>query len=157
MSRFACRTSYATNLSSIISQTLRKYATVPSVPKEEGDISGAFVSLSGVQVEPLPRRFADLKRRLVHDHKEQLTASWNRLLRELQNEIQEIKVHGSNIIPDIQFKDIGVSSANFEQAVHKRGVAIIRGVVPQTEAREYKNEVERYIKDNPSTKGKQTT
>ena len=141
------------HLTSTGSRNLRKYTTITAVPKEEGDISAAFVSLSGAQAKPLPSRFADLKRRLVRGYETQLTASWDRLLRELQHEIQILKIHGSNVIPEIQFEDIDGHSARFEQAVHKRGVAVIRGVVRESEAREYKNEVERYVKDNPSTKG----
>ena len=135
----------------------RKYTSGTSIAKEEGDISAAFISLSGVKAEALPRRFADLKRRLVAGHEKQLTASWNRLLQELHDEILNIKRHGSNVIPETHFNDIGVESTKFEQAVHKRGVAVIRGVVPEAEAREYKNEVERYVRDNPFTKGKSIT
>ena len=153
MAPFLRRVIPLTSAGSAISRNLRKYTTVVSVPKGEGDISAAFVSLSGAQAEPLPSRFADLKRRLVRGYETQLTASWDRLLRELQHEIQNLKIHGSNVIPEIHFEDIDTHPASFEQAVHKRGVAVIRGVVLETEARKYKDEVERYVKDNPSTKG----
>jgi hypothetical protein len=68
-----------------------------------------------------------------------------------ENEIVARK--GQNVVPQIDFKDIGKPSTDFLKEVKKRGVAVVRGVVPADEARGYKGEVEEYVKANPWTKG----
>ena len=57
------------------------------------------------------------------------------------------------MVPQIDFKDIGRPSEDFMREVKKRGVAVVKGVVPTDEARGYKGEVEEYVKTNPWTKG----
>jgi len=129
--------------SSIIKTTTRK----------EGDISSVFVSLSGVSPDPLPSRFADIKRQLIQGHEKAVTASWKRLLQKLATENEALKQRGSAIIPEIQFEDLKNPSEQFLKETKKRGVAVIRSVVPEDEARAYKTEVEDYVKINPWTKG----
>jgi hypothetical protein len=124
-----------------------------SVPKKEGDISSVFRSLSGGDEEALPQRFADVKRSLVHD-KDALHASWVRLLRRLKDETEVVKAEGSACIPNIEFSDLDKPTPEFNKALRKRGVAIVRQVVPEKDAREFKNEIEKYVATNPSTKGK---
>lgn len=121
--------------------------------KPEGDISSVFVSLSGGQASPLPERFAQLKKRLLTSHEDQLKASWERLLATLHNEIEIVKQRGPLIIPEIDFKDIKNVPESFQSELKKRGVAVVRNVVPQEEALGYKRDIQQYIKANPSTKG----
>ncbi|PGH12970.1 hypothetical protein AJ79_03943 [Helicocarpus griseus UAMH5409] len=120
--------------------------------KEEGDISSVFSSLSGGESQPLPERFAQLKKQLTKGHEDKLLASWKRLLKELAAENKLIAENGSNIIPEIQFADLKSKPKEFEKEVRRRGVAVIKGVVPPKEAREYKNMIEEYVKLNPWTK-----
>ncbi|KAI0020058.1 hypothetical protein F4780DRAFT_386456 [Xylariomycetidae sp. FL0641] len=130
----------------------RLYATTQEpISREEGDISSVFRSLSGGGDETLPQRFADVKRELARD-KPALHASWNRLLKRLRGEVAEIKSKGSDIIPQIQYADISRPTPEFSQALRKHGVAVVRQVVPEDEARAYKSEVEAYVRANPSTK-----
>ncbi len=131
----------------------RKVTTQTRPCKEEGDISSVFVSLSGVVPEPLPERFADIKRQLIRGNEAQIATSWQRLLRQLVVENETVKQKGSEIIPQIQFKDLGNVPQEFLTEVRKRGVAVIRGVIPENEARDYKTEIEDYVKLNPQTKG----
>lgn len=121
--------------------------------RKEGDISSVFRSLSGGADEQLDARYADLKQRLLGVNKEALIASWDRLLERLREEIQTIHDQGSSVIPQIDFKDIQQPSKDFKNALERRGVAVIRGVIPEHEARDYKAEVEAYVKANPWTKG----
>ncbi|KAI9759314.1 MAG: hypothetical protein M4579_002443 [Chaenotheca gracillima] len=136
------------------SKTLRRSyaATSPSVEKKEGDISSVFASLSGAQPEPLPARFAELKARLIRGREDQLRNSWERLLAELREEIGIIAALGPKVVPEIQFNDIHSPSESFVSEVKKRGVAVVRGVIPHDEARSYKVDVGNYVKANPHTK-----
>lgn len=124
------------------------------VQRKEGDISSVFVSLSGAKPEPLPERFAHIKRQLIRGNEERLSASWQRLLEQLAIENEIVKQRGPGIIPQIEFSDLGNASKDFVAEIKKRGVAVIKGVIPEEEARGYKTEVEEYVKLNPWTKGK---
>lgn len=122
-------------------------------PKKEGDISSVFVSLSGADRPPLPDRFRLIKNSLVAGREDKVIASWNRLLEALRRENELIASRGSAVIPTIEFKDLERDIEKLKPEIQKRGAAVIRGVVPEAEARGYKSEVEEYVKKNPSTKG----
>lgn len=125
--------------------------------RQEGDISSAFVSLSGDNGEtpPLPSRYADLKRRLIEGREPEIKRSWDRLLCKLREEVKTVRTHASSVIPSIEFRDIENPSTSFQEELRKRGVAVIRGVVPEDEARSYKEDIEEYVRVNPFTKGTQ--
>lgn len=61
---------------------------------------------------------------------------------------------GPDIIPQIDYEDFIVSRNDFVDEVKRRGVAVVRGVVAEQEARGYKTEVEEYVRANPWTRGK---
>jgi Protein of unknown function (DUF1479) len=150
------KSSLQSTATSCLSKTpilVRQLGTHAQATRKEGDISSVFVSLSGVTPEPLPQRFADIKRQLIQGNEGAVAASWKRLLEQLAVENETVKQRGPDIIPEIQFKDLHNPSKEFIADIKKRGVAVIRGVVPENEARGYKNEVEEYVKLNPWTKG----
>ena len=124
--------------------------------KPAGDISSVFPSLSGAVSAPLPPRFADLKRRLIYGHEDQLRDSWQRLLANLREETEVIKALGSSVVPELNFKDLDnlEKRTTFRNELHNRGVAVIRGVVAEREALDWKELTKRYIQNNPATKGK---
>lgn len=122
--------------------------------KREGDISDAFVSLSGAKRDPLPDRFRQLKCDLVRGREEQLTTSWKRLLRSLQKENEIIARKGSNVIPQVEYAHLESGVADLKSEILKRGAIVVRGVVPEAEARAYKEQVEDYVHTNPWTRGK---
>lgn len=141
------------SLGALSSNQKRLVATREFVPRKDGDISSVFKSLSGGDnAEQLPQRFADVKRELAKD-KSALQNSWNSLLVRLRQETAKVKQQGSACLPEIDFADIKNPSKGFQNALRERGVAIVRQVVPEKEAREFKEDVERYIATNPSTKG----
>jgi hypothetical protein len=121
--------------------------------KREGDISDAFVSLSGQKFKQLPERYAQLKRRLIVGNEDAIRASWERLLSSLKEEIPLIAESGPGIVPQVDFKDIDDPPESFVSEHRKRGVAVIRGVIPEDEVLRYKDDLKDYIRRNPQTKG----
>jgi len=130
---------------------LRTAAT--QAQKRAGDISDAFASLSGQEFTPLTPEYADLKSRLIRGHEGEVRESWERLLRDLREEIPLIVQRGSQVIPEIDFKDIDNAPESFSSELRKRGVAVIRNVVPEQEALQWKEDLREYIRQNPQTKG----
>jgi hypothetical protein len=125
-----------------------------SQDKREGDISDSFASLAGVKDEPLPDQFRQLKLSLVQGREQKIIASWNRLLRQLQVENDTIAELGPKVIPEVHFDDLDKDISAMKDEIKKRGAAVIRGVIPEDEARGYKYELEDYIRKNPQTKGR---
>ncbi|KAK4148818.1 hypothetical protein C8A00DRAFT_19417 [Chaetomidium leptoderma] len=121
--------------------------------KAEGDISDTFASLSGRKAQPLPDRFRELKLRLVNGHEDAVIASWKRLLTTLRTENDLIARTGPAIIPEVRFSHLQDDLDTLKPEIKKRGVAVIRGVIPEDEARAYKFEIEEYARQNPQTKG----
>ncbi|KAK8181288.1 DUF1479-domain-containing protein [Phyllosticta citribraziliensis] len=130
-------------------------ATKPSsTQKRAGDISDAFASLSGQEFKPLDPSYALLKKNLIAGHEDAVRASWDRLLKTLQNEVATIVASGSNVIPEVEYSDIAKAqvSKQFEEEHRKRGVAIVRGVIDEKEILGWKEELREYIRRNPHTK-----
>ncbi|KAI1112572.1 DUF1479 domain protein [Nemania sp. NC0429] len=133
----------------------RKMATASSPQvqvKAEGNISDYFASLSGGGRPALPERFLDLKKSLVAGHEDRVIASWGRLLPQLQKENRILAEEGSKVIPALEFSTLEGDLTRLRSEVKKRGVAVVRGVIPEKEARSYKSEIEEYVRQNPSTK-----
>lgn len=153
----SCRSAAPRRLASMYSTVrLRSLATAAksvSRPKKEGDISSVFVSLSGGQAPQLSQRFADLKNHLIRGDESKLSASWQRLLSQLVTQNEQVRTAGPAIVPSIHYDELAQSPTKFAKQVKDRGVAVIRGVVPEDEARSYKSEVEEYVRQNPWTKG----
>ncbi|CAG8195092.1 unnamed protein product [Penicillium olsonii] len=129
------------------------FSTSTCRPRKEGDISSVFVSLSSKEeAAPLDERFAAQKKRLLLERGGEIKKSWDRLLNKLKEEVGTIERHGPNIVPSIDFKDIHVAPEEFQRELRKRGVAVVRGVIPENEARGYKEAIEAYSRANPGTK-----
>ncbi|KAF2127993.1 DUF1479-domain-containing protein [Dothidotthia symphoricarpi CBS 119687] len=129
---------------------LRTAAT--QAQRRAGDISDAFASLSGQEFKPLTSEYASLKGRLVRGHESQVRESWERLLQNLREEIPLIVELGSDVIPQIEFKDINNAPEAFGNELRKRGVAVVRNVVPEQDALQWKEQLRQYIRQNPQTK-----
>ncbi|KAH8175107.1 DUF1479 domain protein [Sarocladium implicatum] len=120
--------------------------------QKEGDISDAFISLSGTEQAPLPDRFRQLKCELVQGNEARIQTAWTGLLEDLRRENQTIRRERSSVIPEIRFDDLENGLDGVMDEVRKRGVVVVRGVVPEDEARAYKTELEEYIRQNPGTR-----
>lgn len=125
----------------------------PPGGKAEGDISDTFASLSGREAQPLPDRFRELKLRLVSGREDAVISSWKHLLATLRRENDAIARAGPSIIPNVRFSHLHEDLENNKDEIKKRGVAVIRGVIPEDEARAYKFEIEEYTRQNPQTRG----
>ncbi|KAM4065721.1 hypothetical protein HRG_010563 [Hirsutella rhossiliensis] len=127
-------------------------AAAQSSSKKEGDISDAFVSLSGAERAPLPDRYRQLKCDLVRGREDKLVESWSRLLRQLKRENDIIAAKGSDVIPQVDFADLEAGCERLKGEIKKRGALVVRGVIPEDEARGYKDEIEDYVRKNPHTR-----
>ncbi|AEO70243.1 uncharacterized protein THITE_2081534 [Thermothielavioides terrestris NRRL 8126] len=111
---------------------------------------GEMQSFAGPGPIQLTPRFTALKESLTSGNETALNSSWQRLLRDLPLEIDSVSSLGSRAIPAINFLD----SANPQQAerflqdLRKRGVGIIRSVVPRETALAWGQETEQYITQN---------
>jgi len=121
--------------------------------KREGDISDSFASMSGKEAVPLPDRFRELKLKLAAGREDQITAGWKRLLKVLKTENEIVARRGPSIIPEVRFSSFDADLSGKKDEIKKRGAAVIRGVIPEAEARAYKFEIEEYVRQNPHTKG----
>ncbi|KAK9319798.1 hypothetical protein V1517DRAFT_296615 [Lipomyces orientalis] len=129
------------------------FATASKSPRKGGDISDSFVSLSGAKAPTLPDRFRLLKCDLVRGREKEIADSWSRLLKQLKIENKLIAENGSGVIPQIEFSQLERGCGSLKKEIQKRGVVVVRGVIPEKEARAYKEEIEEYIRRNPQTTG----
>lgn len=141
------------------SHALRKWQTrgMTSNQKREGDISDSFTSLSlPGKSTPLPDRFRQRKLDLVRGREDAIIASWERLLPILRRENAIVTQRGSSIVPEVRFQNLHDDLQAKRDEIRQRGAAIIRGVIPQDEARAYKFQIEEYVRQNPQTRGQPT-
>ncbi|KAK7968675.1 hypothetical protein PG988_007748 [Apiospora saccharicola] len=135
-----------------MSATQTQTSTIPPISKREGDISDSFVSLSKTKRPPLPKRFLELKQSLIRGREDAVIASWGRLLRRLRSENDLVAAKGPGVVPVLQFDGLEQQLPSFRGELQKRGVAVVKGVIPRDEARAYKSEIEEYVRQNPSTR-----
>lgn len=141
-----------------MAMSMTAMSSMGAMSKREGDISNSFVSLSGTEQPPLPDRYRQLKLDRIFGHELKLEESWKRLLRSLREENEGVIIRGSDIIPQVNAAEFenGLSQ-EVKEEIKKRGVVVVKGVVPEEEARGYKDEVEEYVRRNPHTKGSYDT
>ncbi|KAI0860159.1 DUF1479-domain-containing protein [Xylaria cubensis] len=104
---------------------------------------------------PLSSRFAKLKRNMIACREKDVAESFYRLIRALRKEADDTATRGSDVIPTIDYFDIhdSVKASAFRKALRKRGVAVIKRVVPLTTAQTWKEETLDYIAENPQARG----
>ncbi|KAM5527655.1 hypothetical protein FOXYSP1_20017 [Fusarium oxysporum f. sp. phaseoli] len=132
--------------------TLPRAAQAAGRAKKEGSIADAFTSLSGRRFEPLHDRFRVLKNDLIRGREDRIVESWTRLLRGLREENAIIKKKGVDVIPQVDFNNFEQGISELQDEIKKRGVVVVKNVMPEAQARAYKEEVEEYVKKNPSTR-----
>ncbi|KAJ1307001.1 hypothetical protein OPQ81_007981 [Rhizoctonia solani] len=123
--------------------------------KQEGDISAIFPSLSGAIHEALPPRFSQLKKDLLSttESRDRLVAGWIDLLGALRQGVAELQAKGNEAIPEISYAQIERGDKSWHDEVRKRGSVVVRDVVNDAEAIEWKQQVLEYVRENPQVKG----
>ncbi|CAN8105265.1 unnamed protein product [Discula destructiva] len=121
--------------------------------KREGDISDSFATLAGLKDQPLPDEYRLMKLSLVRGREGKIKSCWNRLLEQLRVENEVVAQRGSKVIPEIRFAHLDEDLLTAKDEIQKRGAAVVRGVIPEHEARQYKFELDDYLRKNPQTKG----
>lgn len=115
-----------------------------------GSMEPPVQSFYGSEPIPLPTRFANIKKSLIKGREAAIEASWKRLLVALQSEIDHIQKNGTDLIPNIHFSDIDDPDkvASFEKDLKRYGVALVRGVVSQTQTEDWIRQTREYINRN---------
>ncbi|PWN18008.1 DUF1479-domain-containing protein [Microstroma glucosiphilum] len=125
-----------------------------------GTIADIFASLSGKSLQDaLPPRFANLKRQIISSHpnfQQHLEKSWSELLPRLAVEVETIARGQQSVIPEVHWPGeevaraglAGWMSSRTQEEVRKRGVVIVRDVVPSAMALRWKEEIREYASRN---------
>lgn len=102
-------------------------------------------------------KYAELKRKLVHpEDEEKLKLSWKRLLTRMETELLEISDTGPNYIPEIEWEELKYLShlpTEKEALLKARGCIIVRGVVPEEKALDWKSQLISYVAAHPELGG----
>lgn len=133
----------------------RQGATTSSENRAEGSFENAFASLSS-ETKELPPRFRELKLQLVRNNEDAILASWHRLLEVITSStIPRIKNLGQKAIPSVDFSAIkdGRLPDYARSELKAAGVIIVRGIVTEKQALDWKADVREYVGNNPQTRG----
>ena len=102
--------------------------------------------------QQMPARFRDLKHKIAAqypDFENKATAAWGEILEELAKVSKEIKAAGSNYIPQVDFADLDKLTEEDLARIRTRGSVVIKDVVDDAEATEWKNLLDEFVKKNP--------
>ncbi|KAH6853610.1 hypothetical protein B0I37DRAFT_387983 [Chaetomium sp. MPI-CAGE-AT-0009] len=116
--------------------------------REKRDETHSFTYPGPIQLTP---RFTALKEGLTSSKESAVSASWQRLLRCLSEEIDAVSSLGSEAIPTISFKDTTKPEQvkDFLRVLRQRGVGVIRNVIPKDTALTWSREADEYLKQAP--------
>lgn len=122
-------------------------SSVNHIPPSKTDEMQSFPYPGPIQ---LPTRFTTLKETLTSGKGPALVSSWQRLLRALPEEIDLVSSLGSQAIPTIPFTSItdAPRADRFLADLQRRGVGIIRNVVPRDVALSWSRETGEYLDEN---------
>ncbi|KAG8988850.1 hypothetical protein FRB94_002186 [Tulasnella sp. JGI-2019a] len=150
-----CHSTMSTNHveQQLTDQVITAEKTTLPYETDDGDIS-KFAKSAGAKVVNLTPQYAELKQSIVgsspeaHQH---LRESFANLLEAIKAGVEEIKSRGSDVVPEASFTEVtskGSDGAWIEE-VKRRGVVVVRDVVDDEEALEWKEKLKRYVEANP--------
>ncbi|PPQ84327.1 hypothetical protein CVT26_011435 [Gymnopilus dilepis] len=106
----------------------------------------------------LPPRFAALKATLASSYgpnfEENATRSWGEILEELNKLAKVTQEEGSNYIPQVNFSDLHSLSKDEIAKIKRKGVLVIKDVVPDEQALKWREELKEYVRLNPGVEGR---
>ncbi|KAK6542953.1 hypothetical protein TWF694_006889 [Orbilia ellipsospora] len=107
----------------------------------------------GLKDRSAEAEYLDAKRAVIEEYgQEKLTKGWIRVCEQLAKITEEIIQQGNEIIPVCSAETLQKGFSSEEEArIKKTGCVIVRGVIPEEEARKQYNEVHKYIHDNMDT------
>ncbi|CAO1638280.1 unnamed protein product [Sympodiomycopsis kandeliae] len=136
-------------------------AVETSSEKGEGTIASVFATLSGGSLEDaLPSRFSDLKRKILTDDgrgdplaiRHRLEQNWSSVLPCLNKEITDIQSRQQDVIPSIDYQDHTSldewTSPSTVEEIKKRGVVVIKNVIPEEQVLQWKSDIQAYALRN---------
>ena len=100
-----------------------------------------------------PERFVALKKEIIPAPSQELLTAWNDILAQLAVATKAINAAGPDGIPQIDFEDIGSLSAEQVAEIKRKGTVVIRNVVEDELALEWKRMLREYIEANPQVEG----
>ncbi|RDW62059.1 hypothetical protein BP6252_11492 [Coleophoma cylindrospora] len=137
--------------------TAPQTTTDRSARKQKVVNAGAWADTRGAKPKPLDARFADVKKRLVKPaHYAALQASWHRLLQAIDERVNVIEAAGPDFIPTVEFAEItpqGQFPEGFARQARERGCCVVKNVVSETQARDWKAAMVDYCAQHPDIKG----
>jgi hypothetical protein len=98
-----------------------------------------------------PPSFIDIKRSIASsypDFEARATTAWHEIIEELDKVTSIIKEEGLNYIPQINFNSLDSISEDEIKVIKRRGSALIRDVVDDAQAAEWKEELKEFVKVN---------
>lgn len=97
----------------------------------------------------LERYYLDLKRTIVAQYGEEvLELAWVQVYMNLESVTKEIMSKGTDIIPNLTFDEITTLNDAQRQEILSKGCCVVRGVIPESEARLWFSQLEGFIMDN---------
>lgn len=107
--------------------------------------------------EALPPRFLDLKKEIASsypDFAERATKTWTGILEQLRKVNVDIAKAGSDYIPQVNFADLNKLTEQDIEKIKRRGSVVIRDVVDDAQAIQWRKSLEEFVKANPDVEGK---
>lgn len=125
--------------------------------KPAGDISSVFSHLGGKNDNVMDEKFIALKKEIAPQNPNVLTKAWERLLQDFEKASVDVAQQGSAYIPTVTMAEIEANNGAFPphiaELVKSRGCCVIRNVIPEQEARNYKQNIVDYIARHPGEIG----
>ncbi|KAJ9142974.1 DUF1479-domain-containing protein [Pleurostoma richardsiae] len=91
----------------------------------------------------------NLKRKIIDQYGEEtLRSSWLQVCSKLEMVTAEVAKEGTNAIPVLSFSEMEGLTEVRKMEIASRGCCVVRGVIPETEARQWFDELKIFITDN---------
>jgi len=99
--------------------------------------------------DSLPEKYLDLKKEIAKGlDPDVLRKSWGEVLEALEKMTSESAKSGPDVIPQVDFSQLQDLPDDQKELIKRRGALVIRNVVPEAEALEWKEWLKEYVKTN---------